>query len=94
MQALVDQLRSRRDFNDKALTKGNGPVRLLLFPHYKDMVRDARPLYDSDAKCPARLREQTIAQVMKELDSSFITDKEFLELHCEIIVQKALNKGE
>ena len=61
MQALVDQLRSRRDFNDPALTKGASAVRLLLFPHYKDMVRDARPLYDSEASSLAKMREQTIA---------------------------------
>ena len=57
MQALVDQLRSRRDLNDPALTRGAGAVRLLLFPHYKDMVRDARPLYDSEANSLAQLRE-------------------------------------
>ena len=68
-------------------------MRLLLFPHYKDMVRDARPLYDSDAKCPARLREQTIAEVIEGLDSSFCSDKEFLELHCEIIAQASTSKG-
>ena len=57
LQALVDQLKSRRDFDDLELTTGTGPVRLLLFPHYKDMVRDARPLYDSEANSLAQLRE-------------------------------------
>ena len=93
IQALVDQLKSRRDFDDLELTKGTGPVRLLLFPHYKDMVRDARPLYDSDANCPAQLKEQTIAQVRDALDPAFGSDKEFLELHCEIIAQTQRGKS-
>lgn len=57
-----------------------------MFPHYKDLVREVRPLYDSDLNCPARLKEQTIAQVKKTMDPAFGNDKEFLELHCEIIV--------
>ena len=57
------------------------------------MVRDAQPLYDSDANCPAQLKEQTIAQVRDALDPAFGSDKEFLELHCEIIAQTQRGKS-
>ena len=56
------------------------------------MVRDARPLYDSEGSSPAKLREQTIAQIREALDPAFEGDKEFLELHCEIIAQASSGK--